>query len=646
MNDALMYFLKVNVAIALFNLFFRLAFYNDTFWKTRRFYLVFSILLSVVYPFISFTGWLEKQETLQAMVSYVQLQDIVVSAKPTSMISVENVLLAAYALVSLFFLVKMIVQLASIVRWKLKGNPQLLQGTKIMAIDKAITPFSFFNTIFINPALHNEHETNQILTHELTHARQMHSMDVLLSEMLTVACWINPAAWLLKREIRQNLEFLADNKVLESGFDSKNYQYHLLQLSYQTPDLKLINKFNVSPLKKRITMMNQQKTNKAGLLKYSLIVPLALALILSSNAQTIVNSAKRMILVSNEPAVIDTKTNSLILGSATLQDAKPTEQQPGNQKIYNVVEKMPVYPGGDQSMLQYINSNLRYPVDAQEKGIQGKVIIRFVVNESGKVENAEVIRTLYPSLDAEGIRVVKSLPDFIPGEQNGKKVAVWYTMPITFKLDDGPANSKKIYSVVEKMPQFPGGEQSMLQYINSNLRYPVDAQEKGIQGKVIIRFAVNESGKVENIEVIRSLYPSLDAEGIRVIKSFPDFIPGEQNGEKVAVYYTLPITFRLDGSSTSVSSPDKNSIVVVAYGKQTSGLVPPKVKPFDQYNPPVIIVDGKIQPASFDINSINPTTIEKIDVLKPDTEAKKAELVAKYGENGANGVVSITRKKY
>jgi len=296
MNDALIYFLKVNIAIALFYLFYRLVFYNDTFWLTRRFYLVVSILLSVVYPLISFSGWLEKQEPMQViMANYVQLNEITVTNAPVSYLNVENVLLAIYGLVSFILLIRMVVQLTSILRWRLKGKKQLLQGIEIIAVDSTITPFSFFNTIFINPGLHNEQETRQILTHESTHARQLHSLDVLLSELMTVLFWINPAAWLLKREIRHNLEFLADNSVLKSGIDSKSYQYHLLQLSYQVPENQLINKFNISPLKKRITMMNQQKTKKAGILKYSLIVPLALALVLSSNAETIVNSATKIV---------------------------------------------------------------------------------------------------------------------------------------------------------------------------------------------------------------------------------------------------------------------------------------------------------------------------------------------------------------
>ena len=435
MNDVLMYFLKVNIAIALFYLFYRLAFYNDTFWTTRRFYLVFSILLAIIYPFISVSGWLERQEPMQAiMASYVQLNVVTVTVAPVSVMTLENLLLAAYGIISCSLFIKMVVQLVSIIRWRLKGKKVWVNGVEIVAIDGTITPFSFFTTIFMNPALHNEQETSQILTHECTHAQQKHSLDVLLSELMTVLLWINPAVWLLKREIRLNLEFLADNSVLKTGIDPKKYQYHLLQLSYQVPENHLINKFNISPLKKRITMMNQQKTKKAGMLKYSLIVPLALALVLSSNAETIVNSTKNAMASTKKPEVNSQKVNKTQVVK-TPRETKTTKQQSDIIKIYTVVDKMPQYPGGDTEMLNFIAHNLKYPKISQQNGIQGKVIVRFVVSKTGKVEKAEIVRRLDPLCDKEALRVVNSLAHFTPGKVQGNNVAVYYTLPITFKLE-------------------------------------------------------------------------------------------------------------------------------------------------------------------------------------------------------------------
>jgi TonB family protein len=538
MNDALMYFLEVNIAIALFYLFYRLFFAGDTFWKTRRYYMLFSILLSFVYPFLSVESWLQKQEPVQKMiVNYATLPEFTVTAvRETTIFSLENISMAIYGLVVLTLLVRLILQLASILRIRLHGTVEMVQNTRIIAIEKEVTPFSFFRLVFMNPELHNERETKEILAHELTHVRQGHSFDVLVSEFLTIILWLNPATWLLKREIRQNLEFLADNKVLESGFDSQTYQYHLLQLSYQTPEHKLGNKFNVSPLKKRIIMMNQKKSAKASLLKYSLIVPLALALVVSSNAQTVINKAKKALTTTKEVKATEKK--------ALIAPAKSTET------VTDVVKV---------------------------------------------VENVE---------------------------------------------------DEKTWDVVEKMPQYPGGEQELMGYLGRNIRYPVIAQQNNIQGKVIASFIVSSKGKVINPAILRSVDPSLDKEAIRVISTFPEWIPGEQNGKKVATRYTIPVIFRLEDDAPTPApalDPNENPIIVVGYGKQTSGSVP-KVKEFDPNKPPVFVVDGKIQAKNFNVKTIDANTIERVDVNKPDKEEEKARLVAKYGEDAANGVIKITLK--
>ena len=442
MNDALMYFLEVNIAIALFYLFYRLFFAGDTFWKTRRYYMLFSILLSFVYPFLSIENWLQKQEPVQKLiVDYATLPEFTVTAvRETSVFSLGNISMAIYGLVVLILLVRFILQLTSILRIRLHGTVKIVQDTRIIAIEKEVTPFSFFGSVFMNPELHNEHETKEILAHELTHVRQGHSFDVLVSELLTIILWLNPATWLLKREIRQNLEFLADNKVIESGFDSQTYQYHLLQLSYQTPEHKLGNKFNVSPLKKRIIMMNQKKSAKASLLKYSLIVPLALALVVSSNAQTVINKAKKALTTTTTKEVKATEKKMLIApakSSAELTDPVTVVENGETEKTWDVVEKMPQYPGGEKELMGYLARNIKYPVEAQKNGTQGKVIVGFTVNSAGEVVNQKVLRGVDAYLDKEAVRVVSTFPTWIPGEQKGEKVSVRYVIPIIFRMGDG-----------------------------------------------------------------------------------------------------------------------------------------------------------------------------------------------------------------
>lgn len=456
MNAIIVYCLKVNIAIALFYLFYRLFFANDTFWKTRRFYLLFSILLSLTYPFLSIETWLEKQETIKtAIMSYNLLPEITVNAGvEAGFWNAETILSGIYMLVVSLLLVRMTFQLLSILNMRLRGKKALVQDVEVIVLTQKLTPFSFFSSVFLNPSLHNERETREILAHELTHVRQGHSYDVLISEVFTILFWYNPASWLMKRDMRQNLEFLADNHVISSGFDSKIYQYHLLQLSYQMPEVTLGNKFNVSPLKKRITMMNQQKSSKAGLLKYALIVPLALALIISSNAQTIVNKAKKVVdakpsttkVVNKKPEaiLIESKTNIPAVEQGVISETPNVSGQNNDNKVYEVIEKMPEFPGGDNALIQYLTSNIKYPVLASEKGIQGRVIVRFIVGADGTVRNAEVVRSVESTLDAEAVRVVNSMPKWTPGEQNNEKVAVYYALPISFKLQGNDTKTQKV----------------------------------------------------------------------------------------------------------------------------------------------------------------------------------------------------------
>ena len=146
-------------------------------------------------------------------------------------------------------------------------------------------------------------------------------------------------------------------------------------------------------------------------------------------------------LKSQEELTKSTASISLadVKGSATgtvdIADVKANVTQEVDEKVYTVIEQMPQFPGGESELLGYISKNLKYPVIAQENGIQGKVIVRFVVTKNGSVDKVEVVRQLDPACDKEAMRVIRSLPKFIPGKQNGVNVSVWYTLPITFKLE-------------------------------------------------------------------------------------------------------------------------------------------------------------------------------------------------------------------
>jgi len=216
-----------------------------------------------------------------------------------------------------------------------------------------------------------------------------------------------------------------------------------------------------------------------------------------------------------------------------------------------VVEEMPLYPGGDSALLAFIAKNTKYPEAAKSKGIEGRVILRFCVTETGSIDLVTVLKGVDPSLDAEAIRVVKILPKFSPGKQGGKAVPVWYSVPITFALsksdnrsaDRVPPKDPPAPQGYDTPPLFKGGETALYKFINSKLVYPEAAKNNLISGKVLVRFAINTDGKVGEVSVLKGVNPELDAEAVRVINLLPAWKPAKLSGNPVKIWYQVPVAF-------------------------------------------------------------------------------------------------------
>jgi len=223
-------------------------------------------------------------------------------------------------------------------------------------------------------------------------------------------------------------------------------------------------------------------------------------------------------------------------------------QTDNDTTIYSVVDEMPQFPGGDSAMVAYLTHNLHYPQTEKEKGIQGKVFVGFVVEKDGIISNVEVKKGIGEECDAEAVRVIKEMPTWNPGKQNSECVRVSLVLPINFKIIEqpqAPTIDTLNWVIIEKMPTFPGGEEALMDFIGTNIRYPKYAQDHGISGRVFIKFVVMPDGSVSNVEVLKGIGGGCDEEAVRVVKMMPKWIPGEKDGKKVRVSYTLPINFRL-----------------------------------------------------------------------------------------------------
>lgn len=421
----MLYLLQVNVGLILFYALYKLVCTRDTFFRSRRFILIVSLVLPFILPFIDVREWLESRDRMIMLTHFdysAVLPEIVVGSEAAETGNRVFVLSEwigyLYLAGVLVLLVRLVIQAFSLYRLIVRMPEKEINGVRVKCLNAPSGPFSFFRWIFMNPAAVKEDEISEILTHEMAHVRQHHSVDVLLAEMVSICCWMNPFAWLLKREVRLNLEFLADRKVMEAGFATKSYQYHLLGLAYNHK-YGLSNNFNFSHLKQRIIMMNKKKSNAAGHIKYALFVLPVFALLVAGNISCLQGASEKQ----------DAKEETVAPDSV----AAPTDGV-AKDEVFMVAEQMPEFPGGMKELLKFLQNNLKYPENAMKNNVQGRVIVQFVVEKDGTLTEFKVARSVDPDLDAEALRVLQIMPKWKPGMQRGKIVRVKFTVPVSFKL--------------------------------------------------------------------------------------------------------------------------------------------------------------------------------------------------------------------
>ncbi|OKZ05601.1 MAG: energy transducer TonB [Bacteroides oleiciplenus] len=563
----LAYFLKINVAIALFYAFYRLFFYKDTFFTWRRAALLCFFAVSAVYPLLNIQTWITEQEPMVAMADlYADIILPEITLTPEQATADWKTLLLqtagfVYWGVVCLLAIRLLIQLIGIIRLSFRCRKTRIGGTNVYLLRQAGGPFSFFHWIFIYPTSHTEDELSEILTHEKTHANQWHSVDVLISETICVFCWFNPFAWLMKREIRTNLEYLADNRVLETGHDSKAYQYHLLGLSHHKAAATIYNSFNVLPLKKRIKMMNKKRTREIGRTKYLMFLPLAALLMIISNIEAVARTtkevAKDVIEAVEENLTPKTTTPDMEVATETAPLETPAPQQEKDKLVsYKgvVVDKDGKAVEGAEFLV-----DRRYNLPKDQSYVTGKDgSFSFKAFENAKMA------VLW---NKDGKMMVVTVT--IDKENNSNMKIV-----MNGEWQNPPANDpdNPVFEVVEQMPEFPdGGMPGLMQFLSKNIRYPVNAQKNGTQGRVTVQFIVNVDGSISHIGIIRGADPELDGEAVRVISTMPNWKPGMQKGKAVRVKYTVPVMFRLNDEKKEEFKPVPKideSIVVVGYASQ------------------------------------------------------------------------------
>ena len=394
----LQYIILANLFLSAFWGLYALLLKKETFFQLNRVYLLASLLLSFLLPLIH-TSWLE-QFTVTEQIKYS------VIAKPINVFAYQQGDSSHFT----FFQLASWIYVSGIVVFALHLLIRLLAIKKIIFNSDNHSSYSFFKRIYLNE---NHSSTHLIYEHESIHAEQWHSADILLMEIVIIFNWFNPIVYLFRRELKNVHEFIADEGALKLSGSKKEYAMLLFSQTFETPINNLVNPFfNQKLLKQRIMMIQKNKSQKSALLKYLLSLPLFVLMLILSSA-TVNNTTSN-------------KTNNLS------ETVIPPQQK--DTRIFTEVEQAPEFQGGIDKFYKFLGQNIKYPAVAKEKKVEGKVLVSFIVEKDGSLSNIKVLKEPGSGCGNEALRVMKLSPKWKPGVQNGHKVRVQYTLPITFAL--------------------------------------------------------------------------------------------------------------------------------------------------------------------------------------------------------------------
>ena len=446
----LIYQIKVGLCLIAFYLLWKLLLSRETFHRFNRVALLTTIALAMVLP------WVRLSLDVAAPVAQqmVVLEDLIVT--PNGQVTTPQTSLSGTGIATVVYFIGMALVAAWLLhgQWNLrrlmkKGRREALPGgVTLHVVPGDMSPFSYFSHIVINEQDYRDNP-REILVHEQAHIDLHHSLDVMFWSLVALFQWWNPAAWLLGRELRQVHEYEADMAVLNQGVDVKQYQLLLIRKSVGDQLFSMANNFNYQSLKKRIRMMTMNKSSRWNTLRALAVVPvIALALLAFANTESVAavvtpsvqqDNAVQSEMQSPEPVQVEAVTQPVeVEAEEQPVEEAPVEPVPESKDVYESVEQMPEFPGGAAGLMRYLQENIKYPPEAAKNNIEGRVIVQFIIDKTGEVGDVKVVRPISEELDAEAVRVVKTLPKFEPGRQDGEAVSVWYTLPIVFKLQAKP----------------------------------------------------------------------------------------------------------------------------------------------------------------------------------------------------------------
>ena len=615
MTDFLIYDLKVAALIAVFYMFYRLLLSRETFHRLNRMVLLTTAVASFVLPLCIITLHRTVLMPMPEVTDTMGTVMVEVAEEPTPwwQIALPAVFFAGMA-VTVGHTLTSVAKVILLIR-RSEKHPQE-DGTMVCVTGRAdMPPFSWMHYIVMNRSDYEQQDA-AILAHERAHIRLGHSWDVLLADLLTALQWFNPAMWMLRADLRAIHEYEADRAVLSQGIDAHQYQYLLITKAAGIGGYSIANGISHSTLKNRINMMLHKPSNPKNSLKLLALLPVV-GIVLAANARTVTdvtyvngNNSSEVIdeqAVAATPAAtpqtddkekkkevivdLNSETHPLVIVNGTeMPYDKFVSISPNIIKSITVLknkEALTKYgeKGKDGVILVEIedhpNQKGHEPfllkglvIDEKKEPVVG-AIVRVKGTKQGTVTDLDgrytievpdgaTIEVAYVGMATTTFTTSKAIAESrttaIVLKKDGSDEPVKYEATLTYNGTD----NDKSYDVVDQMPEFPGGVGARMQYLAKNVKYPVEAQRKGQQGNVVVKFTVEKDGSITNSHIVRSISPLLDAEALRVINAMPKWIPGRHHGKAVSVGYVLPVSFVLqkaNGKTEIAAAIDKGDDV-------------------------------------------------------------------------------------
>ncbi|SJM17819.1 M56 family metallopeptidase [Porphyromonas gingivalis] len=431
-----LYMAVASIGLALFWIFERLMIHGNTHCRLRRAYYLGGFVSVVVLPFLGYflPSWpslfIQNRSVGMEILRSIEivLPEALVRTAGADAIPAVSPLLRGLFLAWLLgigvLLIRFGIRLCSLLCLIRGAERAEIEGVPVYFAPRVRMPFSFCGRIYLPTDLRSYPSVRNVLIHEQEHTRATHFVGLLIAEVACMLFWFNPFAWALKRDMQRNLEFLADRAVLLSGVSRREYQYELLGFTLEVAAGPLCSSYNINDLKERIRMMNKTKSNRAAGAKYLVALPLAALMLLSG----------KWLWAGNAVSEVREVVAAVASNPIPLSDAPDITLQQDEDPVYSEVDTPASFPGGISKLMHFLSKNLKYPEQSAKNGIEGKVVVSFVVEKDGRLTNIQIEKSVAPELDAEAIRVISAMPKWNPGKQKGKTVRTSVAQPVRFRL--------------------------------------------------------------------------------------------------------------------------------------------------------------------------------------------------------------------